>query len=103
MSTKNQWKREEISHNNPSFSRFRTMIETAFYGNNVTELQSVEEAYREALEAKGTIITDLPIYEPDFFDLPEDTRILVDNGGAVTGRTAAARRILGEPGTDNEQ
>lgn len=103
MSTKNQWKREEISCNNPSFSRFRTMIETAFYGNHVTELQSVEEAYREALEATGTIITDLTVYEPDFFDLPEGTRVLVDNGGAVTGRTAFARRILGEPGTDDEQ
>lgn len=93
-------KRENIKISNPIFSQVRTTIETLFYGNNVTRINSLKEAYKLAKNSPGTVITDMPVYNPEEIGLDEDTKILLFNDGAVTGRCAAARRIIGEVDVD---
>ncbi|WP_192988127.1 phosphoenolpyruvate carboxykinase (ATP) [Carnobacterium mobile] len=95
MSTKETFQKSEIRKDNPIFSPLRAVIETSMYGNNVNKVTSVAEAYELALKAPVTIVTDLPVKYPEKLDLPKDTKVLVENGGSVVGRTAAARRIVG--------
>ncbi len=103
MSTNARFPRTEIGAGNPIFNSIRTTIETAFYGNNVTPITSLKEAYKYAAKAPGTIITDLPVYKPELVGLDPDSKILLFNDGSVTGRTAAARRIIGEAGVDTNE
>ncbi|MDZ7796068.1 MAG: phosphoenolpyruvate carboxykinase (ATP) [Candidatus Marinimicrobia bacterium] len=82
-------------------SRIRTTIQTAFYRNNVVPVKSVSEAYSLARLSPGTIeLTGMPVYEPGQQGLPEDANVLLFNDGAVLGRCADARRIVGEPDVD---
>lgn len=83
-------------------SKIRTTVETAFYGNNVVRLQTPSEAYELAKNSPGTIVTGMEVYKPEELGLPQDAKILLFNDGAVKGRCAAARRIVGEPGVDLE-
>ena len=98
MATQSRFSRSEIGGSNPVFSQLRTIIETAFYGNNVVPVTGLKEAYKLAKNSPGTIITDLPVYKPELLGLDPDTRMLIFNDGAVSGRAAAASRIVGEPG-----
>ncbi len=98
MSTKSRFPRTEIGANNPIFHQIRTTIETAFYGNNVIPVTSLKEAYKLAKNSPGTVVTDIPVYKPELLGLDEDSKILLFNDGAVSGRAAAARKIMGEPG-----
>lgn len=100
MATKTRFPRTEIGAQNPIFNSIRATIETAFYGNNVTLVTSLKEAYKYAKEAPGTIVTDVPVYKPELLGLDEDSKILLFNDGAVSGRAAAARKIMGETGVD---
>lgn len=100
MSTHNSYQRDAIGRSNPIFSQIRSTVETAFYGNNMTHVPDVATAYELATQDPGTIKTDLPIYRPTDLGLPEDAKMLVTNTGKVVGRTAQARRILGNPGVD---
>lgn len=100
MATKANFRWDEVRADNPIFSAARTTIETAFYGNNVVKVNSLKEAYKLAKNSPGTIVTDMPIERPDEIGLDEGSKILVFNDGAVYGRTAAARRIVGEVGVD---
>ena len=100
MATKAKYSHEEITEKNPIFSMARTTIETAFYGNNVTTISSLKQCYELACKTPGVIVTDLPVERPEESGLPEDAKVLLFNDGSVTGRTAAARRIAGEPGVD---
>ncbi|HHU74549.1 MAG TPA: phosphoenolpyruvate carboxykinase (ATP) [Clostridiales bacterium] len=100
MSTRAYFKREEIGANKPAFSRTRSIIEAAFYGNNVIKINTLKEAYELAKNSPGTIVTDMPVYRGEEFGLEKDAKILLFNDGSVTGRCAAARRIAGEPGVD---
>ncbi len=102
MATKANYKWEEIKKENPIFSQIRVTIETPFYGNNVVNVSSVKEAYKLAAASPGTIVTDIPIYEPEKNGLDPDAKVLLFNDGAVKGRCAAARRIIGEPNVDQE-
>lgn len=95
MSTKETFQKSEIRKDNPLFSPLRAVIETSMYGNNVKKVTSLAEAYELARQAPVTIVTDLPVKYPEKLHLPDDTKVLVENGGAVVGRTAAARRIVG--------
>lgn len=82
-------------------SQIRTTVETAFYGNNVHSISTVAEAYRLAEKAPGTVVLDgMPVYKPEVLGLPEDAKALLMNDGAVSGRAAAARQILGCPGVN---
>ena len=104
MSTLIGFKRDEIGKRSPkAFSRIRTTIETSFYRNNVVKINSLEEAYKLSVNSPGTIVTDLPIFRAEDLELPKDSKVLIFNDGDRTGRTAAARRILGERGVTEEK
>ena len=98
MSTRRVWKQSEIK-TNPLFSKMRSTIETAFYGNNVTPVTSVAQAYQLAAEEPGVIVLDMPVYKPCEQGLPTDAKVLVTNVGKTTGRYAKARRIIGDEGS----
>ena len=97
MSTKANYPINEIGAGKVGFSKTRSIIETAFYGNNVIKVTSLKEAYKLA---SGTIVTDMPVYNPEVLGLDTDARVLLFNDGAITGRYATARRIAGEPGVN---
>ena len=101
MSTKANYKIDEIGAGKVGFSKTRSIIEAAFYGNNVVKVSTLKEAYELAKNSPGTIVTDMPVYRGEEFGLDEDAKVLLFNDGAVTGRYAAARRIKGEPGVDD--
>ena len=101
MSTKANYKTEEIGAGKVGFSKTRSIIEAAFYGNNVVKVNTLKEAYELAKNSPGTIVTDMPVYRGEEFGLEPDAKVLLFNDGAVTGRYAAARRIKGEPGVDD--
>ncbi len=98
MSTKANFKREEITAGNPAFSASRTTIETAFYGNNVEKVNDLKRAYYMAKAAPGVIETDMPVYQPEQIGLPPGAKVLLLNDGETVGRFAGARVILGEVG-----
>ena len=100
MSTKAYFKHEEIGAGKPGFSRTRSIIEAAFYGNNVVKVNTLKEAYQLAKNSPGTVVTDLPVYRGEEFGLERDAKVLLFNDGSITGRYATARRIAGEPGVD---
>ena len=100
MSTKAYYPISEIGAGKPGFSRTRSIIEGAFYGNNVVKVNTLKEAYEMAKNSPGTIVTDMPVYRAEEIGLERDAKVLLFNDGAVTGRYAAARRIKGEPGVD---
>ncbi|MDD3173745.1 MAG: phosphoenolpyruvate carboxykinase (ATP) [Herbinix sp.] len=102
MSTKAYFKRDEIGANKPGFSKTRSIIEAAFYGNNVLKVNTLREAYELAKNSPGTVVTDMPVYRGEEFGLEKDAKVLLFNDGFVTGRAAAARKITGEPGVDTE-
>ena len=102
MSTKANYKTEEIGTGKIGFSKTRSIIETAFYGNNVVPVNTLKEAYNLAKNSPGTIVTDMPVYRGEEFGLEPDAKVLLFNDGAITGRYATARRIAGEPGVDCE-
>ena len=100
MSTKAYYPISEIGAGKPGFSKTRSIIEAAFYGNNVVKINTLREAYELAKNSPGTIVTDMPIYRAEEIGLDKDSKVLLFNDGAVTGRYAGARRIKGEPGVD---
>ena len=99
MATRRVWNQSEIK-TNPLFSKLRSTIETAFYGNNVKPVTSVAEAYTLATQEPGVIVLDMPVFKPEEQGLPADAKILVTNDGKTTGRYAKARRIIGDEGID---
>ena len=100
MSTKAYYKINEIGAGKPGFSTTRSIIEAAFYGNNVVKVNTLKEAYELAKNSPGTIVTDMPVYRGEEFGLEKDAKVLLFNDGAITGRYAVARRIAGEPGVN---
>ncbi|MBR6771383.1 MAG: phosphoenolpyruvate carboxykinase (ATP) [Lachnospiraceae bacterium] len=100
MSTKAYYPINEIGAGKVGFSKTRSIIEAAFYGNNVVKVNTLKEAYELAKNSPGTVVTDMKIKDGETFGLEKDSRVLLFNDGAVTGRYAAARRIKGEPGVD---
>ncbi len=103
MGSKANYAVQEIGWHNPIFSQIRVTIETAFYQNNVIPVAVPQEAYQLAVNSAGTIVTDMLVYRPEELGLEAGTKVLLFNDGAVKGRAAAARRILGEPGVDREE
>lgn len=94
MSTRSNYPREEITAGNRGFSPARTTIETAFYGNNVESMVDLKKAYEMAKNSSGTIETDMLVFEPEKIGVPEGSKILLFNDGAIIGRFAGARVIL---------
>ena len=82
-------------------SSARATIMSPFFANNAEEVKSVSEAYKLAKNSPGTIeLTGMPVYEPEKSGLPKGANQLLFNDGAVVGRCAAARKIVGEPGCE---
>lgn len=100
MATKAYYPIDQIGAGKVGFSKTRSIIEAAFYGNNVVKVTTLREAYELAKNSPGTIVTDMPVYRGEEFGLDRDAKVLLFNDGAVTGRYAGARRIKGEPGVD---
>ncbi len=100
MSTKAYYPINEIGAGKVGFSKTRSIIEAAFYGNNVVKVNTLKEAYELAKNSPGTVVTDMPVYRGEEFGLEKDAKVLLFNDGAVTGRYAQARRIKGQPGVD---
>ena len=55
LSTQERYSHDELRKANKKFSRVRSTIESAFYGNNVHEVTSVAEAYNLAKKQSGVI------------------------------------------------
>lgn len=103
MATIKGVKRNLIGKASPSlYSKIRTTIETAFYGNNVIKVDSLHQAYLLAKNSPGTIKTDIPVFEPEKIGLPSDSNLLIFNDGERTGRSAKVRKIIGDPSVDEE-
>ncbi|MFN3691326.1 MAG: phosphoenolpyruvate carboxykinase (ATP) [Fervidobacterium sp.] len=100
MATRGRWQRQDVNKTN--FSKIRTTIETAFYGNNVELLTARREAYKKSKNSPGTVVTDLEVYKPELLNLDENTQILLFNDGATVGRFAGARKIIGMPGVNED-
>lgn len=103
MSTKAFYPINEIGKGKPGFAKTRSIIEAAFYGNNVVKINSLREAYDLALKSPGTVVTDMPVFGAEQIGLDRDAKVLLFNDGAITGRYAAARRIQGEPGVQSDR
>lgn len=101
MSTKSAYAKSEIGPGKSGFSRTRSIVEAAFYANNVVKVTSIAQAYELAKNSPGTIVTDLPVYRGESFGLPSDAKVLLFNDGAITGRYAPARRIDGQSGVNS--
>ena len=102
MATKSFLARSEIGTKNPKLSNpIRTTIETAYYRNNVIPVTSLEEAYHLAKNSPGTIITDMPVHEPEAQGLPSDAKVLIFNDGRITGRQAQSRRLVDDSNRDD--
>ncbi|MCA5012933.1 MULTISPECIES: phosphoenolpyruvate carboxykinase (ATP) [unclassified Enterococcus] len=91
---------DQITKENPLLSNFRSIIETSFYRNNVHKVTRLSDCYILAKNALGTIVTDIPVYQPEKLELPADAKVLVSNDGKIVGRSAMARRIIGDPEVD---
>lgn len=103
MATIESFNRTELKKSNPLLTKFRTTVETAFYGKNMQEVTDMTEAYELALNAAGVVVTDLPVLHAKELGLPDDAKVLVENGGRIIGRTARAKRIVGENKEEDEK
>lgn len=103
MATVGRFERSALKKTNPLLTKLRSTVETAFYGNNMTEVLDIAKAYELAKGSGSTIITDLPVLHTEELGLPSDAKILVENGGKVFSRTASARRIVGEAPEEDEK
>ena len=103
MATKAYYPRTEIGPNKTGFAKTRSIIEAAFYGNNVVKVNTLKEAYELAKNSPGTVVTDMPVYKGEEFGLEPDAKVLLFNDGSITGRYAPSRRITGKPGVNTTE
>lgn len=95
MATIHRHNTEDIHKKNVNLSPFKSIIETAFYANNVKLIDTIVKAYDLAKSSSRTILLDQKITNAQELGLPSDAKILLENGNHIVGRTAASRRILG--------
>ncbi len=84
-------------------TEFRVIAESAYYTNNVVKVNTIAQAYKLAIKNPGTIVTDQKIFQPEKIGYPKDSKVLLFNDGGVSGRSAAARRIVGDEGVTSEK
>jgi len=102
MATRKQFETTTIRKGHDGISSLKSIIETAFYGNNVREVKTVEEAYHLAYQAPTTIALDQEVAHAKELGLPKGAEVLVENGSSIVGRTARARRIFGKDVKEDE-
>ncbi|HZD59017.1 MAG TPA: phosphoenolpyruvate carboxykinase (ATP), partial [Anaerolineae bacterium] len=83
----------------PPRSAWRAMLESAFYANSVRKT-TIPELYSLALQQPEVMMTSHPLHKPEQFGLAKDAKVLVSNDGGIVGRTARARRLVREMGSD---
>ncbi|MGT2907142.1 phosphoenolpyruvate carboxykinase (ATP) [Streptococcus dentiloxodontae] len=103
MVTRHQFSENEMGKNSSYFSPLKTIVETAFYENQVHSIKTLEEAYQLASVAAGTVVLDMPVIHTKELGLPSYARVLLTNSGAIVGRTAKARRIYGVNADEDER
>ena len=82
-------------------SATRATITAPFFGNNVREIKTLTEAYELAKNTSGVVeLKGRKVKETEKLGLPKDANQLLFNDGAVVGRCAAARKIVGDPNCD---
>jgi len=81
-----------------SVSSFQAIMESVFYANTVRRVD-IRECYRLASAQPGVIETDHPMYNARKMGLPDDAKVLVVNDGEIVGRTAKARVLTTEMGS----
>ncbi len=82
-------------------SATRAIITAPFFGNNVTEIKTLGEAYEIARETSGVVeLKGRKVADAEKLGLPKDANQLLFNDGAVVGRCAAARKIVGDKNCD---
>ena len=70
MVTRNQFSTLEMRKSSPVFSCTKTIVETAFYENQVHLIKTLEEAYQLASNVAGTVILDMPVIHTKELGLP---------------------------------
>jgi len=103
MSTRRKFETDTIRKDNKLLSPLKTLVETAFYKNDITKVNSLEEAYHYARKSPTTIILDQIVENAEELGLPKDAKVLVENGSSIVGRTARARRIYGKNPEEDEK
>lgn len=103
MATRKQFETDIIRKGHKGLSALKSMIETAFYGNNVHKVSSIGEAYNLAYAMPTTIALDQEVAHAEELGLPEGAKVLVENGNSIVGRTARARRISGKDLEEDEK
>lgn len=83
----------------PPRSAWRAMLESAFYANSVRKT-TILELYELALKQPEVMATTHPFHKPEQFGLAKDAKVLVSNDGGIVGRTARARRLVREMGSE---
>ena len=83
MSTKAYYPISEIGKDKVGFSRTRSIIEGAFYQNNVVKINTLKEAYELAKNAPGTIVTDMPVKNGELFGLEAENSLLLQERGEL--------------------
>ena len=89
--------KEMASVNKQAASSWRAVIGSAFYANSVRRT-TMAELYNLSLQQPEVMSTTEPMYEPEWFGLPKDAKVLVSNDGGVVGRTARARKLVRQLG-----
>lgn len=96
MSTIGNYKHSDIRNGNPKFSALKTTVESAFYGNNVTPVDTISEAYERAANLPNVTKLDADVKHHEELGLPDGAKIIVAFDGAIIGRTAKARKVYGQ-------
>lgn len=103
MATRRQFKTDTIRKNNEALSALKSIVETAFYGNNVQKVRTMKEAYNLSASSPNTIVLDQAVAHAEDLGLPEGAKMLLDNGGSIVGRTARAKRIYGKDAEEDKK
>ena len=80
MVTRRKFSPQEIRKDSSYFSPLKTIVETAFYENQVQSIKTVEEAYQLASVAAGTVVLDMPVIHTKELGLPSYARVLLTRG-----------------------
>jgi len=84
-----------------NMSATRAIITAPFFGNNVEEVKTLAQAYEYAKNTSGVVeLKGRKVEQAEKLGLPKDANQLLFNDGAVVGRCAAARKIVGDANCD---
>lgn len=96
MATYHRFNEDMILKDSGLISALKATVQTAFYCNNVRELTNLKEVYDMASKAPNVVVLDQRVAHASELGLQGNARVLLANDGEVVGRTAKARRIVGQ-------